>query len=154
MYQRKRKRQKFNIADDLALAQQFMNKGGEVKKVPSAFGLDKNFDDTLDVFYRSNEWAEARGYIFAHTKNECAYCGSIEKLQIDHIRPLRYYWDLRTSLENLQILCEDCNYAKGSNSDYNYHLSELKYRHRQRRPLDENDGETNASSMLTQTQGE
>jgi len=125
MYYRKRKRPKFNTND---LVKQFMHNGGEIKKVPTAFGVDKNFDDTLDVFYRSNEWAEARGYIFAHTKNECAYCGSIENLQIDHIQPLRYYWDLRTSLENLQILCEDCNYAKGSNSDYNYHLYQLRRR--------------------------
>ena len=125
MYYRKRKRPKFNAND---LVQQFMNKGGEIKVVSPVFGVDKNFDRTLAKFYQSNEWSETRGYIFAHTKNECAYCGSVEKLQIDHIQPLRYYWDLRTSPENLQILCEDCNYAKGSTSDHNYHLYQLQRR--------------------------
>jgi hypothetical protein len=125
MYYRKRKRPNFNTND---LVEQFMNKGGEIKTVSPVFGVDKNFDKTLAKFYQSSEWREARDYIFAHTKNECAYCGSTEKLQIDHIKPLRHYWDLRTSPENLQILCEDCNYAKGSKSDYDYHLYQLQCR--------------------------
>ena len=127
MYYRKRKRPRFNTND---LVNQFMNTGGEVTAVSPVFGVNKEFDKTLNKFYQSIEWREARGYVFAHNPNECAYCGSIEKLQIDHIRPLRHYWELRLTIENLQILCEDCNYAKGSNADYRYHLGCITERKR------------------------
>ena len=125
MYYRKRKRPKFTTND---LVKQFMNKGGEITAISPVFGVDKQFDKTLATFYQSVEWREARGYVFAHNPNECAYCGAVEKLQIDHVRPLRHNWDLRLSIDNLQILCEECNYAKGSNSDYQYHVYQLERR--------------------------
>ena len=125
MYYRKRKIPKFNTDE---LVKKFMDGGGEVTAVAPAFGVDKQFDKNLAKFYQSAEWREARAYVLAHTKNECAYCGSEEKLQVDHIRPLRHYWDIRSSPDNLQILCEDCNYAKGSNSDYDYHLYQIRHR--------------------------
>lgn len=118
VYYRKRRRHKFNTNN---LVKQFMNNGGEIKAISPVFGVDKEFDKILNKFYQSTEWREARGYVFAHHSNECAYCGSIEKLQVDHIRPLRHNWELRLVIDNLQILCEDCNYKKGSNPDYRYH---------------------------------
>jgi hypothetical protein len=118
MYYRKRKRPQFNTDD---LVKQFMDKGGEVKTVSPVFGVDKEFDKKLSTFYQSVKWRGARDYVFAHNPNECAYCGTVDKLQIDHIRPLRHNWDLRLVIDNLQILCEDCNYKKGSNPDYRYH---------------------------------
>jgi 5-methylcytosine-specific restriction endonuclease McrA len=35
-------------------------------------------------------------------------------IRVDHIRPIRYYWENRYDLDNLQVLCEACNDAKGS----------------------------------------
>lgn len=43
-------------------------------------------------------------------KNKCAYCGSTENLQIDHIIPVS-----RGGLENennMQVLCRTCNLKK------------------------------------------
>ena len=78
MYYRKRKRPQFNTDD---LVKQFMDKGGEVKTVSPVFGVDKEFDKKLSTFYQSVKWRGARDYVFAHNPNECAYCGTVDKLQ-------------------------------------------------------------------------
>lgn len=33
-------------------------------------------------------------------------------LNVDHIVPLSICWGLRNKLENLQVLCKDCNMGK------------------------------------------
>lgn len=51
---------------------------------------------------------ERRGY-------KCAYCGTHEDLEIDHIVPFSQGGE--DTLDNLQLLCKKCNLAKGTNSD-------------------------------------
>lgn len=41
----------------------------------------------------------------------CAYCGSTEKLEVDHIIPVAKGG--RNELSNTQVLCEGCNMRKG-----------------------------------------
>jgi len=43
---------------------------------------------------------------------KCAYCGSIENLEVDHIIPVSKGGG--NTLDNLQILCRSCNLNKGS----------------------------------------
>ena len=72
-------------------------------------------------FYSSKEWKDCRKlFLEGKTNRECIYCqhdflgNNPKKLNLDHIKPLRYYWDLRTDHSNLQIVCEECNKNKGS----------------------------------------
>ena len=44
----------------------------------------------------------------------CSVCCSEDRLVVDHIRPVRYYWNERLNDSNLQMLCGDCNKEKGS----------------------------------------
>lgn len=45
-------------------------------------------------------------------RHVCAYCGSTDELQVDHIVPLKHGGTNDRS--NLQVLCRSCNNAKGA----------------------------------------
>lgn len=49
--------------------------------------------------------------VFARDGRQCAQCGTDEDLQIDHIVPLAHGGS--NNMDNLQVLCGPCNYAKG-----------------------------------------
>ena len=70
-------------------------------------------------FYRSYDWKKIRKQIVDTREHRCACCNiklsvNTKSLNVDHILPLKYYWDQRLDLDNLQILCDECNKAKGS----------------------------------------
>ncbi len=54
---------------------------------------------------------EIKRQVRTRDHNRCLCCGSTRKLRIDHISP-RYFGG-RNYLDNLQTLCEICNFAKG-----------------------------------------
>lgn len=51
-----------------------------------------------------------REEVFASHPNECAYCKSVDRLQVDHIVPVSRGGN--STLDNLQILCANCNVLK------------------------------------------
>ena len=48
----------------------------------------------------------------------CQCCGNSPKtgavLNVDHIKPRKKYPELALDINNLQILCEECNHGKGN----------------------------------------
>ncbi|MCZ6605441.1 MAG: HNH endonuclease [Alphaproteobacteria bacterium] len=38
-------------------------------------------------------------------------------MNVDHIKPLRRYWELRLASRNLQVLCGGCNHGKGNRDE-------------------------------------
>ena len=75
---------------------------------------DKDFEKQLHEFYQSKPWKEIRESVKKDLTPMCPVCGSEENLVVDHIKPLRYFWEERLNLDNLQLLCDDCNLEKGS----------------------------------------
>lgn len=70
-------------------------------------------------FYDSREWAAMRYEALRLHGARCQCCGATPSdgrtvLNVDHIKPLRVFWDLRLDLNNLQILCGGCNLGKGA----------------------------------------
>jgi hypothetical protein len=74
------------------------------------------------AFYRSWAWREVRFLALEKHGRRCQCCGATPdmldiagnpvRIVVDHIKPLRHNWDLRLSLDNLQILCDECNMGK------------------------------------------
>jgi hypothetical protein len=53
-----------------------------------------------------------RNFILDRDGHRCRYCGSTERLEMDHIMP----WSAggKDTVDNLQTLCRGCNQAKGA----------------------------------------
>jgi 5-methylcytosine-specific restriction endonuclease McrA len=69
-------------------------------------------------FYASQQWRFLRYEVFLRDGRICVLCGATPedgtRLHVDHIIPLRQDWGLRLKIDNLQVLCEECNHGKGS----------------------------------------
>lgn len=73
-----------------------------------------------DAFYRSDAWLRLRYEALRRNDGRCEACGASKAdgvlLHVDHIMPRSKFPDLELALDNLQVLCEDCNVGK-SNRD-------------------------------------
>lgn len=67
-------------------------------------------------FYKTPEWKRLR-YDHLAKQPSCELCGRSAKdsarMNVDHIKPLSYHWNLRLAPHNLQTLCANCNRGKG-----------------------------------------
>jgi len=73
-----------------------------------------------DVFYSSTSWRELRYIALKNSNGTCTLCGARASdgvsLHVDHIVPRSIDARKELDLDNLQILCDDCNIGK-SNRD-------------------------------------
>lgn len=71
-----------------------------------------------DEFFMGREWQELRYRAFVKYGRQCLVCGNGPRpgkpLHVDHIKPRSTHPELQWELDNLQILCEDCNFGKGT----------------------------------------
>ena len=70
-----------------------------------------------EVFFASREWRELRYRALLKHGKKCQCCGAkppLVVLHVDHVKPRAKYPDLELSLDNLQVLCEECNMGKGA----------------------------------------
>ena len=71
-------------------------------------------------FYNTSEWRSLRYHVIKLRGRSCECCGNGmndgKPIHVDHILPRSVYQEHALNIDNLQILCEDCNIAK-SNQD-------------------------------------
>jgi 5-methylcytosine-specific restriction endonuclease McrA len=105
----------------------FLKNGGKIQQGLQS-GPYKNYEKGLKSFYSTKEWRQLKNKFVEHHKKQdtykCNVCGRDEKLCVDHIKPVRFFWNLRLEEENLQILCSFCNINKGS--DIHWNLEEAR----------------------------
>lgn len=88
--------------------------------------LHKVRDEDIDsvTYGNTGNWRYLRKKIFEIQGNRCLCCGVIqEKMHIDHIRPKSLYPHLEYKIDNLQVLCPDCNRAKSYKDQTDYRKS-------------------------------
>jgi hypothetical protein len=77
--------------------------------------------DADTSFYKTELWRSLRYQALAKHGNKCQCCGAGPGqgavLHVDHIKPRSKFPELALSLENLQILCADCNLGKSNKDD-------------------------------------
>ena len=68
-------------------------------------------------FYSLDRWRIVRYQALKNADGKCQCCGRSGKetvLHVDHIKPRSYFPELAFSINNLQVLCEDCNLGKSN----------------------------------------
>lgn len=90
-----------------------------LKVLEDAWLVLKNTPDVSSkLFLASKEWKRLRYKALKLHGNKCQSCGASPNtgavLNVDHILPRRLFPNHALQLENLQVLCSDCNEGKGN----------------------------------------
>lgn len=77
------------------------------------------------AFYDTPEWQRLRYKTLVKFDGTCCACNCRlirGRMHVDHIKPRSKYPELELDPNNLQVLCEDCNYGKGNldETDWRY----------------------------------
>lgn len=74
-----------------------------------------------DLFYKSNKWREVRYIALQQSGGTCSLCGARAsdgiQLHVDHIVPRSRDRRKQFDLDNLQVICSDCNLGKSNYDD-------------------------------------
>lgn len=73
----------------------------------------------LTDFYQSDEWRRLRYRAIKLYGRKCMCCNRTAKdhgivIHVDHIKPRSKFPRLELDIQNMQILCEDCNMGKSN----------------------------------------
>ena len=73
---------------------------------------------TSPEFLSSFEWRKLRMVALKKYGAKCQCCGASPAtgavMNVDHIKPRKFFPHLALDIENLQVLCGDCNHGKGN----------------------------------------
>jgi 5-methylcytosine-specific restriction endonuclease McrA len=91
------------------------SKSGPAKTIYKAG--EGQFNST-DAFLQTYEWRRVRMEAIKKYGSRCQCCGATPadgvKMNVDHIKPRKLYPALALDINNLQVLCEECNHGKGN----------------------------------------
>ena len=79
-----------------------------------------------DNFYKSKEWRALRFKALVKYGNQCMCCGRQPPdviIHVDHIKSRYNYPELELDINNLQILCADCNLGKSYKYNTDFRLT-------------------------------
>lgn len=75
-------------------------------------------DVNSDAFLSSFAWRQLRMQVLQKYGRVCMCCGASPAtgavMHVDHIKPRRLFPQLALDIDNLQVLCHECNHGKGN----------------------------------------
>jgi 5-methylcytosine-specific restriction endonuclease McrA len=76
-----------------------------------------------ESFYTSEDWLRARYSAFKRYGRKCCVCGAENtELHVDHIKPRSLHPELELDIDNLQIMCRDCNIGKKNTDSVDWRI--------------------------------
>jgi len=90
----------------------------------SANEIAADIQRVSDGFTFTPAWRELRAKVLSTYGNECMCCGKAYRvMNVDHIKPRKFFPELALDFNNLQVLCSRCNKLKGNkhSTDYRRH---------------------------------
>lgn len=112
----KEKRKKEKLASKIRVSKEV----SRIKKRISEYGSDKLSTPSVadKDFLQTYEWRKLRMQVIKKYGARCQCCGASPAtgavINVDHIKPRKLFPKLALSLENLQVLCHECNHGKGN----------------------------------------
>jgi 5-methylcytosine-specific restriction endonuclease McrA len=104
------------LAEAIAAADQ--SKKVRSRKQPKAPIMVEGVDVTSKDFLSTYAWRRLRMEALKKYGPKCMCCGATPAngavMNVDHIKPRKFYPNLALDLANTQILCHDCNHGKGN----------------------------------------
>lgn len=77
-----------------------------------------------DSFYTTVRWVELRYEVLKRDGRQCRVCGNGPKdgakIHVDHIKPRSKFPELQFDINNLQVLCRDCNIGKNNKDEIDW----------------------------------
>ena len=84
-----------------------------------------------DSFYDRPEWKELRYKALSKSDGKCIVCGRGKpdgaKLQVDHIKPKSIWPEYALDLDNLQVMCSECNLGKSNKCEKDWRPAAITY---------------------------
>lgn len=111
-----KKETKKYVTEEIKRKQKKESKKEKLKLIKNnSFNFDKYKSKEFLMTY---EWRKLRMEAIKKYGNSCQCCGASPKtgaiLNVDHIKPRKHFPHLALDIDNLQILCSDCNHGKGN----------------------------------------
>jgi len=89
-----------------------------LQKLPSKVEVTKPNNVTSAAFLKSYEWRKLRMEALIKYGRKCLCCGATPEngatMNVDHIKPRKTHPELALDINNLQVLCHECNHGKGN----------------------------------------
>lgn len=77
-----------------------------------------NLSVTQDAFLNTYQWRRIRMVALKTYGAKCQCCGATPAngavMNVDHIKPRKLFPELALDIQNLQVLCHECNHGKGN----------------------------------------
>lgn len=109
-----KKAEKVRACQDKLEGKQYQPTASSVLTFVQSSGINPAADDFLHSF----EWKSVRMMALKKYGAVCQCCGASPKngavMNVDHIKPRKIFPQLALDVDNLQILCGDCNHGKGN----------------------------------------
>lgn len=81
-------------------------------------------DKEAKAFYNSKAWQLTRERALQRDLGLCQHCFVKDKIEfaeeVDHILPIKFYWEYRLTIDNLQSLCGTCHKIKTAEDKKKY----------------------------------
>ena len=108
-----RKRQRVDLAKKLGVTVKELRQ--QKKPAPQTVA---GTDVTTTEFLSTYEWRKTRMVALKKYGARCQCCGATPAtgavIHVDHIKPRKLFPHLALDVDNLQVLCHECNHGKGN----------------------------------------
>ena len=125
------------VSKNIGTMNTYLLRNGEIKQQvakkqqkKSTLKIKKKFTPYKPDFVQTNEflssyeWRKIRLEALLKYGRKCLCCGSSPEtgavLNVDHIKPRKTHPELALCLDNLQVLCHECNHGKGNWNDTDF----------------------------------